>query len=254
MMKLYGAEHHLLVLSDAIDADEHAHSFVQVTFALGGEMDIDLDGSTIHCKGIVMDSNVLHRLNGTGKPLMLLLIDGTSDIAAGFRQQIDGRGYSILQPELVDTITAFALEQSSEITDSSSYSLFFRQLMKLFRLDHVQTGVTDTRIRDLITLIRDCRDSEHSVGEYASQLGLSGSRLSHLFKDNTGTSLSGYIVLHKLQKAVYLIFNGAPITEAAMEAGFDSPSHFAATSKRMLGMAAREIRKDSVFLKVSTLQ
>ncbi|WP_372238253.1 helix-turn-helix domain-containing protein [Paenibacillus sp. FSL R7-0273] len=125
--------------------------------------------------------------------------------------------------------------------------------MKLFGLDNVQTGISDTRIQDLITLIRDCRDSEHSVGEFANQLGLSGSRLSHLFKENTGTSLSGYIVLHKLQKAVYLIFNGAPITEAAMEAGFDSPSHFAATSKRMLGMSAREIRRDSVFLKVSCL-
>lgn len=200
MMNIYGAEHHLLVLSDTIDADEHAHSFVQVTIALRGELDIALDGRTIHCNGIAMDSNVLHRLNGTGTPLMLLLIDGTSDIAAGFRQQIDGCGYCLLPPELVEKISRFVQEQCTGITDSSSYSLFFRQLMKLFGLDNVQTGISDTRIQDLITLIRDCRDSEHSVGEFANQLGLSGSRLSHLFKENTGTSLSGYIVLHKLQK------------------------------------------------------
>ncbi|NQX46577.1 helix-turn-helix transcriptional regulator [Paenibacillus tritici] len=57
------------------------------------------------------------------------------------------------------------------------------------------------------------------------QFGLSNSRLSHLFKENTGISLSGYMVLHKLQKATYLIFEGLSITDAAMAAGFDSPSH-----------------------------
>jgi len=34
MMNIYGAEHHLLVLSDTIDADFHQHTFVQVTVAL----------------------------------------------------------------------------------------------------------------------------------------------------------------------------------------------------------------------------
>lgn len=77
--------------------------------------------------------------------------------------------------------------------------------------------------------------------------------MSHLFKENTGISLSGYMVLHKLQKATYFIFGGLTITDAAMAAGFDSPSHFAATSKQLLGMTAKDIRKDSVFLKVSSL-
>lgn len=57
--------------------------------------------------------------------------------------------------------------------------------------------------------------------------------------------------MDKLQKAFYLILHGMDITTAALEAGFDSPSHLAATSKRLLGMSAREIKKDSVFLKVS---
>jgi len=39
------------------------------------------------------------------------------------------------------------------------------------------------------------------------------------------------------------------ITDAALNAGFDSPSHFAATSKKLTGMSATNISKDSVFLK-----
>ncbi len=43
-MNLYGADHHLLVLSDAIEADEHRHSFVQVTVALEGAFEIQIGG------------------------------------------------------------------------------------------------------------------------------------------------------------------------------------------------------------------
>lgn len=125
--------------------------------------------------------------------------------------------------------------------------------MMLLGVQQVNTAIVDPRIRDFIQLIKDCTDSEHSLSQYARQFGLSGSRLSHLFKENTGISLSGYMVLHKLQKATYLIFEGLSITDAAMGAGFDSPSHLAATSKQLLGMAAKDIRKDSVFLKVSCL-
>ena len=38
--------------------------------------------------------------------------------------------------------------------------------------------------------------------------------------------------------------------EAALNAGFDSPSHFASTVKRMMGLPARSTVKDSEFLKV----
>ena len=48
---------------------------------------------------------------------------------------------------------------------------------------------------------------------------------------------------------MYLLEND-DITDAALKSGFDSPSHFAYTSKKLTGMSAKNIRKDSVFLKV----
>ncbi|MDZ7548901.1 helix-turn-helix transcriptional regulator, partial [Clostridium perfringens] len=82
----------------------------------------------------------------------------------------------------------------------------------------------------------------------------SESRISHLFKKQIGIPLKSYIVLCNLKKAyIYLLDNGS-ITDAAMKAGFDSPSHFAYTSKKLTGMSAKNIRKDSVFLKVPHLK
>jgi len=253
MMILYGAEHHLLVISDTIDAEEHRHSFLQVTISLEDEFEIDVEGQSLSCSGIIINSNAVHRLKGEGHPLMLLLMDSTSDMAASFKGYLEGRKYHEFSPEMMNTIREFVLRVYPGVKDTSGYLIFLGQLMKLLGVEHENTATVDPRIREFIQLIKDCTDSEHSVSLYARQLGLSNSRLSHLFKENTGISLSGYMLLHKLQKATYFIFKGLSITDAAMAAGFDSPSHLAATSKRLLGMTAKDICKNSVFLQVSCL-
>ncbi|MFC5704162.1 helix-turn-helix domain-containing protein [Cohnella faecalis] len=253
MMILYGAEHHLLVISNTIDAEKHWHSFLQVTISLEDEFEIEVVGQSLSCSGIIINSNVVHRLKGAGHPLMLLLMDSTSEMAASFKRYIEDRKYYAFPPGMMKTIREFVQKEYPGVKDTDSYLSFLGQLMKLLDVEHVNTTIVDPRVREFIQLIKDCTDSEHSVSLYARQMGLSNSRLSHLFKENTGISLSGYMLLHKLQKATYFIFNGLSITDAAMAAGFDSPSHLAVTSKRLLGMTAKDIRKDSVFLKVSCL-
>ncbi|PYE45385.1 AraC-like DNA-binding protein [Paenibacillus barcinonensis] len=253
MMNLYGAQHHILVHSNTIDAEAHQHTFIQVTIALETDFKIEVQGEHICTSGIVLNSNVTHRLQGLGQPLVLLLIDSTSSIAAAFKHYMGKQAYANFPSELSLVMAEYIKKRLPQIHTAESYGLFFQELMTLFNLDYTPPAITDTRIEALIQHMKQCTDSEHSIRTYAEQFGLSSSRLSHLFKENTGISLSGYLVLHKLQKACYLIFEGLSITDAAMAAGFDTPSHFANTSKRLLGMTAKDIRKDSVFLQVSSL-
>ena len=96
-----------------------------------------------------------------------------------------------------------------------------------------------------------CNCDTHLIALYADKVALSQSRLSHLFKEQVGIPLKSYIQFHQIQKAFLGLLNGKNITEAAMFAGFDTPSHFAAVTKRMMGMPASISLKDSVFLKVT---
>lgn len=84
----------------------------------------------------------------------------------------------------------------------------------------------------------------------ADNVFLSSSRLSHLFKEQTGIPLKSYIILHQMERAFDELFAGRNITEASMIADFDSPSHFASTVKKMMGMTVSLSLKDSEFLKV----
>ena len=101
-----------------------------------------------------------------------------------------------------------------------------------------------------MAILEDCDCHEHAIEKYADTLCLSSSRLSHLFSEKTGISLKSYLTLHQLQRAFRAILQGSSITDAAMNAGFDSPSHFASTAKRLMGLPARATVKDSEFLKV----
>ena len=108
----------------------------------------------------------------------------------------------------------------------------------------------DERITGFLNILQDCTCIDHSVDKFAEELCISTSRLSHLFSEQVGIPLKSYLTLHQLEKAYQDILNGNSITDAAMNAGFDSPSHFAATVKRLMGLPTRRALKDSRFLKV----
>lgn len=114
----------------------------------------------------------------------------------------------------------------------------------------VNDKLYDDRIKDLLHYIENCNCDEHSISSFANMVSLSPSRLSHLFREQVGIPLKSYIQLHQMQKAFLALLNGRSITEAAILANFDTPSHFAAVTKRMMGIPASVSLKNSVFLKV----
>lgn len=62
--------------------------------------------------------------------------------------------------------------------------------------------------------------------------------------------LKSYIQFHQLEKAFTALLSGESVTDSAMLAGFISPSHFAATVKKWMGMPVSASIKDSEILKV----
>lgn len=112
------------------------------------------------------------------------------------------------------------------------------------------TNVLDERIVELIELLQGCDCYDHTIDSFAKEICLSPSRLSHLFCAQIGVPLKSYILFHQLEQAFTVILSGKSITDAAMLAGFNSPSHFAATVKKWMGMPVSAIMKDSEILKV----
>lgn len=256
MMRIYAADDHIMLLTDAVDADVHRHLYVQLSISLDMEFYVSVRGSRFPCMGIVLDSNVEHGFDSNSARQLFLLADRTSDLAVKLRAVFLGQAeqtYAFL-PETASRDIGTLLDQEPELWEhAGDYPSLITRVLALLGIDGLEGtgGALDTRVRQTVDSLRQGRCNGFTIAELARQAGLSSSRLSHLFKARTGMPLGSYMMLHKLENGIQHLLEHGNATKAALEAGFDSPSHFAAASKKCLGMSATSIKRDSVFLKVS---
>ncbi len=238
-------------ITNSIQADLHKHWLLQLFIGTNEELLIKVDDKIINCRAIVINMNTEHAFYSGNSVHFTMLVDPTSQLGRSMRRDfLNDQPYHII---CEDRAVEFQLNLLNAINDGDSqiYSVFIKNIVSHF--NNSKLIEFDKRIEVLIRRIDacDCEDALHQVKYIAEEMSLSESRLSHHFKEETGIPLKSYIVLHKLQRVYQKIFDGISITDAAIASGFDSSSHFAYINKKMTGMSARDIMKNSRFVKVS---
>ncbi|RUL52126.1 helix-turn-helix domain-containing protein [Lysinibacillus antri] len=238
-----------MAISNSIEADSHKHWLLQMFLSSKKMLTIEVNGQLISCSAILINMNILHKFNTEEEAHFTILVDPTTELGRRMRGLLMDQPFYIFPLQkyiFMQNTLKNALEQKShEAILSFAQSVTFQ-----FTSGHMKNF--DDRVVEVLNYFDDCmhEDDFHQIKNLSKKIGLSESRLAHLFKEETGIPLKSYIVLHKLQVAYESIFNGENITTAALSAGFDSPSHLAYTNKMMTGMSATNIIKDSEFLKV----
>lgn len=216
--------------------------------SLDGLIEIDVAGKKLNGSCIIVGKNISHSIDTKQKTIFTMLIAPTSAIATVIEPHIHSCGYWICD---TGNLTAVQSEAQKLVLSNSieQYFIFLQKLNEHLNINPAAKPF-DPRISMLLQLIENCNCDDHTISSYAHQISLSASRLSHLFKTEVGIPLKSYIMLHQVECAFEAYLNGKSITQAALDAGFDSPSHFSATIKRIMGMPASLSAKDSEFLKV----
>lgn len=102
----------------------------------------------------------------------------------------------------------------------------------------------DYRIEELVKEIEFDLNRTPPIEEMARVLGMSASRLQHLFKKETGTSITKYIKEMRLQKARQLLeTTHLSIKEIRGKVGIENEPHFLHDFKRRFGRTPTEYRK-----------
>lgn len=72
-----------------------------------------------------------------------------------------------------------------------------------------------------------------TLTEIAAHLGISACHLSHLFSEESGFTLSSYLVNARMKKVAYLLANPkVRVSEAAYAVGFEDPNYFSKAFRR----------------------
>ena len=104
----------------------------------------------------------------------------------------------------------------------------------------------DGRIERALQWLSANMTKEFLVADLAGEVGLSESRFSHLFKQETGESAVDYLNRMRLRQAALLMRHmGRSATEASLDVGFNNYNHFAALFRRAFGASPRDYAKSS---------
>ncbi|ADU29097.1 helix-turn-helix domain-containing protein [Evansella cellulosilytica] len=251
MNELFICGQNIGAITNNVKADLHKHWLLQIFVAVDEKLVIKVEGQKISCRAIVINANIMHEFQ-TGEVIhFTMLINPTSLLGRSIRKYyLRGNPYYILSEDRAIELQKLLLNHI-KVDNSNDYSEVIKNVYHYF--DNKILTEFDQRIESMLRMLNTYHSDKTAsrVKYIAKAMYLSESRLSHLFKEETGIPLKSYLVHHNLLSVYEKIFDGESITDAALGSGFDSSAHFAYTNKKMTGMSARDIIKNSRFLKAS---
>ena len=103
------------------------------------------------------------------------------------------------------------------------------------------TRQKDFRIQKVVQVLN--QDPSRKLPELAFSCEMSVSRLSHLFKDETGINVKRYRMDCRLRMAAsMLVFTSVPIKEISFAAGYQHSSSFVRAFKTYFGLSPARYR------------
>ena len=122
---------------------------------------------------------------------------------------------------------------------------WLRQVAETLRLPPQEARpVLHPAVRALLERLRKSGvEDDTSLEALAKAVGLSPSRLMHVFTESIGLPLRPYLAWLRVQRSACAIVGGASVTEAAHVAGFADAPHLSRTFKRRLGFLSSALRR-----------
>ncbi len=196
----------------------------------------------------------LQATRGSNEPLtdvktrVLLQTEPSGEFCRRLAEKDVGRLEDILI-ELAD-----ASDQLSLLNAGLSYSLLYA--WRCFeRASDVPVRDVHPAVERAARLLRDSPESL-SLEKLAHQAGLSATRLSRLFKEQTGSALVDFRNRQRVERFLHIYGTGQRVTmlDAALEAGFGSYPQFHRVFKRMMGHSPMQFRQHGETVRSSKLK
>lgn len=249
MNEVYIAPDLVLTYGDYSDFLPHKHMAQHILVGMNGKIHCLVENENIFCDGIFIDGNKMHTIVNNGSEMLVLMIEDSINISEEIKMKYDcGQGYHLLSFNVVENVRNIWKELMSDHSDinkvTANYFKTFTLIMQACGIERKLLKNKDYRIEKVIQSLRSRNSIEKNIiDELAGEVFLSSSRLSHLFKEETGIALKNYLLLMKVQKTYSYIINGLSLSDACIQAGFSSLSHFVTTNKKWFGMSIKQEQK-----------
>lgn len=218
--------------------DWHSHYAASLLISVDAPFELQIEDARLQCQVALLSPNTENRINMHGRWLDIM-IDPDSTAYTGLHRMLDGSLWSAEKVSEIDGLKnhlhrLFTRDLSDEQALKMVYDIIEcisgeRPATQRQRLDH--------RINKALDLIRESMPEDIEAESLAETIGLSRSRLLHLFREQLGLPIGQYMLWRRLYESVRLWDEGMSMTDAAHAAGFYDQSHYTRTMRRMLDVA-----------------
>ncbi|QRN96222.1 helix-turn-helix transcriptional regulator [Archangium violaceum] len=218
----------------------HAHHSFQLVLSLGEPVSLaDSRLRTRPCQAAIIPPDVEHAVAGAASAAVLLHVY-PDDLVGRSLQTLGIARDSVADWQRAGECLVSLAPKAPPRHWHEAESLAQAMLLAL-RVDTASPRPTHPAVKRLLRLLPEALEGDVRLEALAPRVGLSTSRLSHLFRAEVGLALRPYILWLRLHRAAEHLRAGAPLTTAAHAAGFTDSAHLSHVFRRVFGLSPSEI-------------
>ncbi|MBS1739453.1 MAG: AraC family transcriptional regulator [Bacteroidetes bacterium] len=221
--------------ADKSDVEIHQHSAFQIVFTEDYPFQTSIN-NTVHQNifGFVIRPQVAHSCVCSQSILSVINVEPFSFLGKIIASKLK-ENKSLIFENKRSFQTFFEINQDSEVLQA---------IINIGETE-IDKSTFDERINKTILYIQqNFQSDKFSIQDLANYIFLSPSRLSSLFKQQIGSSISKYLLWTRLRNAIFLILmkKDKSITEIALESGFYDSSQMNKYMYQMFGITPSKLR------------
>lgn len=228
----------------------HAHFPALLQIGLGTTFAVTLEHE-VRCYHdiVVMAPNVSHSTDSEKQPYIAVLIDPDHALYCYLHPLLNGEVICSLPASYLDGFySKFQQLVEGRLSLDEAKQLLISVLSALS--PNIQSTLPwDQRILQACAYIKQLVPQQiPTVAQVAAQIGLSESRLMHLFSQQLGISMRRYILWLRIRYAIKLWVAGHHLIDIALEAGFSDQAHYTRTLRSMVDFAPSMLKEKAIFM------
>jgi AraC-like DNA-binding protein len=227
--RLFIGDGTILFVGPGGSADEHSHHAVQLVWGRDDMVSITV-GATQRRRAVLIPARVPHAFNASGQQVAILLVEshGSRGAALDLRAR-EAKGTEVAADlALMEFPTVeLAAHEAARWCDAA---------LRALGVDQPRTPLSSVS-RRAIAYVERAIDGKPQLAEAARSIGVSATRLTHVFSKEVGIPFRRFVLWARIKRAVAATRAGDDLTRAAAAAGFSDSAHLSRTFRAMFGLS-----------------
>jgi len=259
MNKLFLWNDTSIYIGDSLETDYHQHHAVQCCIALTGQLRVRSNKNEEWqlASTAIIGSNISHSITNPDGPVCFIYLEKLSNNYHSIldyhclKQQCEIKSQPLISSYSIpdNLIARSQYLQSVDMSSSAKKDLIlnkeindFKELCLILSRGYMESNNNvDARISQLLKILNDDEQESFRGDALANTVGLSESRMQHLFKQQVGIPIRRYILWTRLKNVIKQVVSGGNLTDAAYRFGFSDSAHFSRTFRSTFGTTASSI-------------